>query len=152
MTLTTAIITASVSLVVAVVTAVVAPTISARRVRRDAINDKFDEALTALLRVSASRHSPQSIVRRYHTGTDQEHQAFNVGLAERWITHHIEETAGARAALAEIAGYVPESRDWLTSGWELNEADELSQRSIIESRRAAAIKTERLFRVRQPRP
>lgn len=142
MTVAPAIIAASVALVVAVLT----PAVTSLRARREAINAKFDVALSSLLLVQAARHVATSINREYHPGTDQEYSLFTVRMAENSISYFVDQTVEARTALAAISRYVPETRDWVTSGWELTEERELEQRRLVEPHRAPALKTERLIR------
>jgi hypothetical protein len=70
-------------------------------------------------------------------------------LAETCIEFFVESTANAKAALVAIEQYVPKVRSTLTKGRELPEAYEPVLRQIIENRRVAAIKSERLFRQRR---
>jgi dsRNA-specific ribonuclease len=97
-TIAPAIIAAAVALVVAVLT----PTVTSLRARRQAINDKFDEAIAALLLVQGARHIATSIARHYHPGTDQEYRAFTVKTAEDSISEFIKKTADARDTLAAL--------------------------------------------------
>lgn len=91
--------------------------------------------------ISASR-----VRREYHKDTDEEYRQFTVKMAEDSITYFIDQTVAARAALADLSRYVPEVRDWITSGWKLTEEREPEQRRLVEQRRAPALKTERLLR------
>lgn len=141
-----AIVAASVALIVAVLT----PAATSLRARRQEVDQKFDAAISALLLVQATRHIASSIARQYHPGTDGEYRTFIVSMSESSITKFIEQTGNARAALAALSPYVPEVRQWITSGWELTEEREPEQRRIIEAGRPAAVKSERLFRRRRP--
>lgn len=136
MTLAPAIIAASVALVVAVLT----PAVASLRARRQAINEKFDAAISALLMVQATRHVATGIDRQYHPGDDEEFRRFTVRMAEESISDFIAQTTAARAALAAISRYVPEVREWVTTAWELTEEREPEQRGVIELRRAPALK------------
>lgn len=146
MTLVPAIIAAAVSLVVSVLTAFLTPAVTSLRVRREAINAKFDAAIDALRLAQAARNAPRSMQRGFYPGTDEEYRLFTLKMAENSISRFIEQTAHARAALAAISNYVPEAREWITGEWELKEEREPEQRKIIEENRARALKTERLFR------
>lgn len=73
---------------------------------------------------------------------------YNRAAVERGVTGFITATTGAKAALAEIAQYVPEAREWVTRAWEITVADEPKMRETIEQARAAAIRTERFLRAR----
>jgi hypothetical protein len=146
MTLAPAVIAASVALIVAVLT----PAAASLRARRQAINEKFDAAISALLMVQATRHVATGIQRRYHPGDDKEYRRFTVRMAEESISEFIAQTAAARAALASISRYVPEVREWVTTAWELTEEREPEQRRLIELRRASALRTERLLRQSLP--
>lgn len=142
MSITSATIAASVALIVAVLT----PSVTSLRARREAISAKFDAAVSALLLVQAARHIATRIDRKYYPGTDEEYQQFNLKMAENSLSNFVEETVAARGVLADISRYVPEVRVWITDGWELTEERELEQRRLIETRRAPALKSERLFR------
>lgn len=143
-----AIIAASVALVVAFLT----PTVTSLRTRRQAVHDKFDAALSALLLVQAARHTPTGMAQTPSGWTSEEHRALNRRMNEKGIEFFVEKSADAKVALAAIAPYVPEVRDYITSKWELREDEEPELRSKIESRRAAAVKAERLLRPRQELP
>ncbi|GAA1390256.1 hypothetical protein GCM10009613_30550 [Pseudonocardia kongjuensis] len=143
-----AIIAASVALVVAFLT----PTVTSLRARRQAVHDKFDAALSALLLVQASRQRPQGLKATPAGWTPQEHRALNLRTAESGFEFHIKCTADAKVALAAIAPYVPEVRDYITSKWELREDEEPELRTKVDARRAAAVKSERLFLARRPLP
>jgi hypothetical protein len=149
-TLAPAIIAAAVALVVSVVTAVLTPAVTSLRARREAISAKFDAALEALIHVQASRHIPKYSAPSYYPGTKEEYRDCTVKMAETSISHFIEQTVQAQATLASISRYVPEVRDWITSGWELAEEREPGQRQLIEERRLKAVRTERLFRASKP--
>ena len=113
-----AIITASVALVASVLTAVITPAVTALRARRQAINDRFDAALAALLVVQAARHTPNSAnAIPWFTAEDQ--QAVNQRLAEKGLHYFIDKTAEAKVAFAAVQAFVPEVRAQITSGWEL---------------------------------
>jgi hypothetical protein len=146
MTLAPAIIAAAVSLVVSVLTVFLTPAVTSLRVRREAINTKFDAAIEALLLVQAARHAPMTMQRGSYQGTDEEYRLFTLKMAENSLSQFIEQTTRARSALAAISNYVPEAREWITSGWELTQEREPEQREIIEENRTRALKTERLFR------
>lgn len=143
--LTPAIIAASVAVVVSVLT----PSVTSLRARRQAINERFDAGLAALLLVQAARWSPTSMSERPTDATDAEYRAFNVRVREKGIEHYIEKTADAKAALAALAQYVPEVRDQITREWELREADEPELRAAVERRRVETLQSERLFRQRR---
>lgn len=145
-----AIITASVALLVGIVAAVVTPAVTALRARRQAINDRFDAALAALLLAQASRWTPSGMAEAPGGRTPEEHREFNLRMNEKGIEFHVETMAAAKTALVAIEKYVPETRDWLTKGWELREDDEPKFRAAIEKRRPAALKAERLFKQRRP--
>ena len=140
-----AIIAASVAIVVSVLN----PSVTSLRVRRQAINDRFDNAVAPLLLVQAARWSPTSMPTKPQGMTGAEHQAFNLRVREKGIEHYIEKTAEAKAALAALATYAPEVRSQITSKWELEEKEEPALRAQIERRRAEALKSERLFRQRR---
>jgi hypothetical protein len=149
---TAAIISASVALVVAILTPTVTSAVASLRARRQAVDDKFDAAITALLRVQAARHfaadTPGVGVR---AKWPQDAQAsFHIELQQRGITHYIERTVEAREALAALDRYVPEIRPAITNDWELREQEEPRLGFAIESRRREALKSERLFRQRRP--
>jgi succinate dehydrogenase hydrophobic anchor subunit len=59
-----AVIAASVAIIVAFLT----PAVTSLRARRQAINDKFDAAIAALLLVQAARHAASGTVDAIHTG------------------------------------------------------------------------------------
>lgn len=145
MELATAVIAATVALVVAILT----PSLASLRQRRDALHGKFDDAIAAILRVQAARHIASSIDRRYHPGNDEEYRVFVLSMAETSINRFVEETAAARAALAEIASYVPEVGDWIQSGWELSEQNAPDQQRAIEAHRSSAVRSLRLIRSRR---
>ena len=138
-----------VSASVAIVVAILTPAFVDLQRRRSLINDRFDCALSALLRVQASRHIANSIDQKYHPGTDEEWRAFNVRMTERTILTFVDETVSARNALVAIETYVPEVRSWVTSGWELQQGAEASQREVIQQARNSAVTSERLFRSRR---
>lgn len=140
-----AIIAASVALVVAFLT----PTVTSLRARRQAVHDKFDAAVSALLLVQAARHTPTGMASTPSGWTPEEHRALNLRMNEKGIEFFVECTADAKVALSAIAPYVPEVRDYITSKWELLEDEEPELRTKIEARREAAIKAERLFRARR---
>lgn len=147
MTLAPAIIAAAVSLVVSVLTAFLTPAVTSLRVRREEVNTKFDAAIEALLLVQAARQTATGMQRGSYPGTDEEYQLFILKMAENSISQFVEQTRQARFALAAISDYVPEAREWITSGWELTTQErEPEQRKIIEENRTGALKTERLFR------
>lgn len=141
-TLAPAIIAAAVALVVAVLT----PAVTSLRGRRQAIDLLFDQAIAALLLAQAARQISTGIARSYHPGSDEQYERFQVAMVEDSITHFVHQMRLARAALVTISRYVPETREWVSGGWELAEEREPEQRRVIESRRAAAKKSERLFR------
>ncbi len=143
-----AIIAASVALVVAFLT----PTVTSLRARRQAVHDKFDAALSALLLVQASRHTPTGMAQTPTGWTPEEHRALNLRMNEKGIEFFVESTADAKVALSAIAPYVPEVRDYITSKWELLENEEPDRRAKIEARREAAVSTERLLLPRRPLP
>jgi hypothetical protein len=143
-----AIITASVALVVAFLT----PTVTSLRARRQAVHDKFDSALAALLLVQAARHTPTGMQQTPAGWTPDEHRALDLRMNEKGIEFFVKSTAAAKVALVAIEQYVPEIRGRLTSGWELAEADEPAFRQAIEQRREAAVKAERLFQQRRSLP
>lgn len=142
MPVVSALIAASVALVVAGVT----PAFSSLRARREGINQKFDEAISSLLLVQAARHIETNIERSYHPGTKEEHRQFELAMAEHAISRFVNQHVEARTALAAISRYVPEVRDWIIGGWELTQELEPEQRQIVEDRRSAALKSERLLR------
>ncbi|MEG3633089.1 hypothetical protein [Micromonospora palythoicola] len=143
--ISTAIISASVALVVAFLT----PTVTSLRARRQAIHDKFDAALAALLLAQAARHTPTGMAKQPSGWTPDEHRELNLRMSEKGLEFFVDCTAQAKRALAGVDQYVPEIREHLTKAWELAEADEPALRAAIERRRAAAVKAERLFRQRR---
>lgn len=140
-----AIIAASVAIIVAFLT----PSVMSLRARRQAVNDRFDGALAALLLVQVARHSPTSMRERPTGWTEDEYRAFNIRMNEKGIEYYVERTAEAKAALTALDRYVPEVRERITRAWELREDDEPALRQAIERHRSAALKSERLFRQRQ---
>jgi succinate dehydrogenase hydrophobic anchor subunit len=144
-----AIITASVAFIVGVVAAVLTPAATSLRARRQAIQDKFDAAIAALLLVQAARHAASGMAQRPAGWTDEEHREFNFRMHERSITYYLDKTAEAKAALAALQEYVPEVRPQITGSWELREADEPALKAAIEKRRGAALRSERVFRQRR---
>lgn len=146
MELVSAITAAAVALVVAILT----PAMSSLRQRRDAVHAKFDNAVAAILRVQAARHIPSNIDHHYYPGDVTQHRAFVISVVEASINRFVEETTAARAALADIASYVPEIGDWIQSEWELSEENAQDQRRAIEARRSSAVRSVRLFQSRRP--
>jgi hypothetical protein len=76
-----AIIAASVAIVVAFPT----PAVTSLRARRQAIDDKLDAALAALVLVQAARHTPTGMGLAPSGWTGQQHSAFNLRMHERGI-------------------------------------------------------------------
>lgn len=144
-----AIVPAVIAASVAIVAAVLTPALSDLQRRRSDLHSRFDRAIASLLTVQAARHIASSITRGYHPGTDAEYRLFNVSMAENSIRGFVAETVKAREALSHLAQYVPEVRQWITTGWELTEENEPAQRATIERRRRDAIRSERLFRDRR---
>jgi len=148
-TLDAGIVAAVISAAVAIVVAFLSPVFQSRRQRRDAVNAKFDTALGSLLTVQAARHFASGMSGVPYPGSTDQRAEFERQTAERGITTFIDLTGEAKSALADVAPYVSQARDWVTSGWEIREDKEPEMREIIERARAAAIKTERLFRSRK---
>jgi hypothetical protein len=140
-----AVIAASVALVVAFLT----PTVTSLRARRQAIHDRFDAAVSALLLVQAARWSPTGMRQTPAGWTPEEHRALNLRMNEKGVEFFVQCTADAKVALSAIAPYVPEIRDDITSKWELFEEEEPALRAKIEVRRSAAVRGERLLRARR---
>jgi hypothetical protein len=141
-----AIIAASVAIVVAFLT----PAATSLRARRQAIDERFDAALAALLLVRAARQIATGISLAPAGLTPDQHADFNRRMVERSIHYFLDKTADAEAALSEIETFVPEVRDRITNNWELLEEDEPVLSRAVEAGRAKAIKAERLFRSRRP--
>lgn len=149
-TLDAGIVTAVISAAVAIVIAVLTPALQSRQQRRDAVHAKFDAATAALLIVQAKRHVPNGMPAHGLTypGSDDQRIDYNRVTVERGVTDFIDATSSAKAALAEIAQYVPDAREWVTRAWEITEDDEPKMRATIERARAAAVRTERFLRTR----
>lgn len=148
-TLDAGITAAFISAAVAITVAFLTPVFQSRRQRRDAVNAKFDTAIGSLLTVQAARHIASSIPGVNYPGSDEQRAEFERQTTERGVTRFIDLTGEARSALADIAPYVPQAREWVTSAWEIREDEEPEMRSIIEGARSAAIRSERLFRSRK---
>lgn len=147
-TLDAGIVTAVISAAVAITIAVLTPALQSRQQRRDAVHAKFDAATAALLMVQAMRHVPHGMPARLYPGTPTQFAEYNRAAVERGVTGFMSATSEAKAALAEIAQYVPEAREWVTRAWEITEADEPKMRETIEQARDAAVRTERFLRTR----
>jgi len=147
--LSAAVITASGALLLGVVAAVVTPAITSLRARRQAVHDKFDLAIAAMLLVQAARWSPTGMREAPAGRTPEEHRALDLWMNEKGIDFFVEKTAEAKVALVAIAQHVPEIRERLTSGWKLTEADEPVLLEAIEKRRKPAVEAERLFSQRR---
>lgn len=149
-TLDAGIVTAVISAAVAITIAVLTPALQSRQQRRDAVHAKFDAATAALLTVQAKRHVPQGIPAQglSYPGSEDQRTDYNRATVERGVTDFIDATSDAKAALAEIAQYVPQAREWIIRTWEITEADEQDMRDTIERARAKAVRTVRFLRAR----
>lgn len=149
-TLGDGIVTAIISAAVAIIIAVLTPALQSRQQRRDAVHAKFDAATAALLIVQAKRHVPNGLPESglSYPGNGDQRSDYNRTTVERGVTDFLEATGSAKAALAEIAQYVPQARHWVTLTWEITEDDEQAMRDTIEQARPAAVKTERFLRTR----
>ncbi len=149
-TIDAGIVTAIISAAVAITIAVLTPALQSRQQRRDAVHAKFDAATAALLIVQAKRHVPQGMPAQglSYPGSNDQRDIYNRATVERGVTDFIDATSNAKAALAQIAQYVPEAREWVTRAWEVTEAEEPMMREAIERARPAAVKTERFLRTR----
>lgn len=144
-----AIIAASVAIVVAVLT----PALTSWRVRRQAVADLFDDAVAALLLAQTSRHHPSGAPAHMPHWTEKDRREFSVRVEQSGVERWIQAQERARAALARLETFVPEIRQEVSGGWEIREEQEPVIRDLLEARRARAIKSERLFRLRSaPRP
>lgn len=143
--ITAAIISASVALIVAII----APVLQSWRQRRDAVGAKFDTAVGSLLLAQVARHFATGLADDLHPGTEAEKADYKRQVVEQGVSRFVDLMNAARASLAVIASYVPEVDGWLTSAWEISEADTPGMIDTIEKARSAAVKTERLFRSRK---
>ncbi len=128
-----AIIAASVAIVVAFLT----PTVTSLRTRRQAVHDKFDAAISAVLLVQASRHTPTGMAQTPAGWTVEEHRALNPRMNEKGIEFFVQCTADAKVALAAIEPYVPEVRDYITTKWSCSRrrSPPCAQRSKLDGQR-----------------
>ncbi|WP_404312496.1 hypothetical protein LG314_01155 [Agrococcus terreus] len=137
---------------VVALSAVFGPAVASLRERRTAINSRFDAAISALLETQAARHIPSTTPPFIAFKTPADRADYELEMSKRGLQRFLDLTEKTKAALADIAIYVPEARAWITGSWELEEATEPSMRNTIEQRRTAALQSERLFRQRRPLP
>ena len=144
----TQLVAAIIAACVALVVAVLSPALESLRSRRQAIADKFDEAVAALLVSQTARHYPTNPGAVGASWESEEFRQYSVRMQQTGLEYFWRKQEEARAALARLEPFVPELRRELTSQWEIPEERELNIRAMLAGRREEAIKSEKLLRPR----